>query len=263
MNLVVEEVDKQPTSQVVKKDKPNESATLNKFRETIKDVLEEITTLEVNTIIVRRISVDRYDARDFYENLLERLAYETEEGLQDVKRSLIERYSELRQKGSAISPSELERYKRDLERYRCAERTFNERKNSDNPLEIQQFEREQKCFKDLSNKVLKLNIAKDEKGRIITDAPMIRYFRTLWEFEQMVLNGEQIYAQTIFQLDGDLTNRFVDDLFAPTRSKIEPKIAQLILDTHRSALVNAEGQWTKLIETCVNLVKNLIPYRIQ
>ncbi|PZU99877.1 MAG: hypothetical protein DCE90_00870 [Pseudanabaena sp.] len=260
---MTENANKDLTSQVVKKDKPNESTTLNRFRETIKDVLEEITTLEVNTIIVRRISIDRYDARTFYEDLLQKLAYETEEGLQDVKRSLIERNTELKQKGSAISPLELERYNRDLETYRLAERKFNERKNSDNPIEIQQFEREQSCFKDLSNKVLKLDIPKDERGRIITDAPMIRYFRTLWEFEQMVLNGEQVYAQTKFQLDGDLTNRFNDDLFAPARSKIEPKVAQLILDIHQKALINAEGQWTRLIETCVNLIKDLIPYRIQ
>ena len=244
-----------------KKDGAGESTTLKKFRETIKDVLEEITSLEVNTLIVRQIPIARFDAREFYSNLIESIMHKTEAGLHDTRKALLERSKELQKKGSTVSQAELDWYNQDLEIYKRAERTFRDRQNSTDPQQKEQFENEKACYEQLASKVLSLDIPKDADGRIITDAPMIRYFRTLWEFEQSILNGEQIYAQTKFQLDGDLTNRFLDDLFVPTRSKIDPKMAKLVFDLHNQAVENAQKQWTGLITTCVNLVKDLIPFR--
>jgi prolyl oligopeptidase PreP (S9A serine peptidase family) len=243
------------------KDGAGESGSLNKFREVIKDVLEEITSLEVNTMIVGSIPITKFDAQEFYTDLIENTMYKTEEGLQDIKRSLLERSAELKQKGSSLSQSELDHYNQDLEIYKRAERAFSDRQNSTDPRQKEQFEIEQACYEELANKVLKLQIPKNAEGKVITDAPMIRYFRKLWEFEQSVLNGERIYAQTRFQLDGDLTNRFVDDLFVPSRSKIDPTMAKLVFDLHHQAVENAQKQWTGLITTCVNLVKDLMPFR--
>jgi hypothetical protein len=106
-----------------------------------------------------------------------------------------------------------------------------------------------------------LDLKKDADGEVIIDGQAIRNLRKLWEFEQSVLNGDRIYAQTKFALDGDLTNRFIDDLFMPSKSKIDPKMAQLIFDLHRQGVENAQKQWSGLINTCVNLVKELIPFR--
>lgn len=242
------------------KDGAGESTTLNKFRETIKDVLEEITSLEVNTMIVGTIPMTKFDAQEFYTNLIENTMYKTEEGLQDIKISLLERSNDLKQKGAALSQSELEGYNRDLAIYKRAERNFSDLQNSQDPNQREKFEIEQVCYEELSNKVLQLNIPQKD-GKIIPDAPIIRNLRRLWELEQSVLNGERIYAQTKFHLDGDLTNKFVDDLFVPSRSKIDPMMAKLIFDLHHQAVENAQKQWTGLITTCVNLVKDLMPFR--
>jgi DNA-directed RNA polymerase subunit K/omega len=250
-----------PSKAAPTKDGAGESTTLNKFRETIKDVLEEITTLEVNTLIVSHIPIARFDAKQFYADLLENAMYKTEEGLQDIKRALLDRSKELQKKGSAATQTELDRYNRDLEIYKRAERIFSNRQNLTDPRQKEQFETEQACYEELAKKVLQLDIPKDVDGNVIPDAPMIRYFRKLWEFEQSMLNGERIYAQTMFQLDGDLNNRFLDDLFIPTRSKIDPKMAKLVFDLHHQAVENAQKQWTGLIMTCVNLVKDLMPFR--
>lgn len=244
-----------------KKDGAGESTTLNKFRETIKDVLEEITVLEVNTMIVSHIPITRFDARQFYSELLESIMYKTEEGLQDIRRSLLDRSKELQKQGSAASQTELDRYNRDLEIYKRAERSFNNRQNTTDPRQKEQFEIEQACYEELAEKVLHLDIPKDAKGMIIADAPMICYFRKLWELEQSILNSERIYAQTKFHLDGDLTNRFLDDLFVPARSKIDPKMAKLVFDLHYQGVENAEKQWSGLILTCVNLVRDLMQFR--
>ncbi|GBO52774.1 hypothetical protein APA_575 [Pseudanabaena sp. lw0831] len=243
------------------KDGAGESTTLNKFRETIKDVLEEITTLEVNTLIVSHIPIARFDAKQFYADLLENVMYKTEEGLRDIKRVLLDRSKELQKKGSAATQTELDRYNRDLEIYKRAERIFSNRQNLSDPRQKEQFEVEQACYEELAKKVLQMDVPKDNDGNLIPDAPTIRCFRKLWEFEQSTLNGERIYAQTKFQLDGDLNNRFLDDLFIPNRSNIDPKIAKLVFDLHHQAVENAEKQWTGLIMTCVNLVKDLMPFR--
>jgi len=242
------------------KDGAGESTTLSKFRETIKDVLEEITSLEVNTMIVGTIPLTKFDAQDFYTDLIENTMYKTEEGLQDIKMSLLERSNELKQKGAALSQSELEGYNRDLAIYKRAERCFSNRQNSQDPKQKEKLEIEQACYEELSKKILQLNIPQKE-GKITPDAPMIRNLRKLWELEQSVLNGERIFAQTTFQLDGDLTNRFVDDLFGAGRNKIDPTVTKLIFDLHNQAVENAQKQWTGLITTCVNLIKDLMPFR--
>ncbi|PZV17830.1 MAG: hypothetical protein DCF20_05545 [Pseudanabaena sp.] len=249
------------TAPTKKKDGAGESTSLHEFREAIKDVLEEITELEVSTFIVSYIPITRFDAKEFYANLLESIMYKTKDGLQDLKKSLLDRSKELQKKGSAVTQAELDRYNQDLEIYKKAENTFSNRQNLTDPRQKEQFEIEQACYEELAQKVLSLNILKDANGRVITDAPMIRYFRKLWELEQSVLNGERIYAQTKFQLDGDLSNKFLDDLFVSTKSKIDPKMAKLVFDLHSQAVENAQQQWTGLIMTCVNLVKDLMPFR--
>ncbi|TYQ28277.1 hypothetical protein PseudUWO311_04925 [Pseudanabaena sp. UWO311] len=250
-----------PSATAPNKDGAGESTTLHKFRETIKDVLEEITTLEVNTLIVSHIPIARFDAKQFYADLLENVMYKTEEGLQDIKRALLDRSRELQKQGSAANQTELDRYNRDLEIYKRAERVFSSRQNLSDPRQKEQFEVEQACYEELAKKVLQMDLPKDANGELVPDAPTIRYFRKLWEFEQSMLNGERIYAQTKFQLDGDLNNRFLDDLFISNRSKIDPKMAKLIFELHHQAVENAEKQWSGLIMTCVNLVKDLMPFR--
>ena len=261
-----------------KKDGDGESTTLHDFREVLKDVLQDITSLEITTVIVREIRPTRFDAREFYEQLIKDLTYKTEEGLQQVKDSLLERSDRLKQRGRSLpQPSampllpddmkliaqyreDLDLYNYDLEVYKQAEKTLSDRLNNSNELEQERFRREQECYRELGQQLSKLEIPLDDKGRVIADASMVRFFRELWEYEQSIIKGERIYAQTRFQLDGDLTNRFIDDLFASS-NRIEPRISQLILDLHRQGVENAEKQWAGLINTCLNLIQNLMPFR--
>ena len=262
--------------------KEGESVSLNNFRETLKEVLEEITSLEVNTMIVGRITMTSFDAKEFYLQLIEDVMYKTERGLQDVKESLLNRSTELKKKGALLPQqsrapmlpkeaqvideyrSELTSYNQDLENYKDAEKNFSDRQNLTDPDDKVQFGLEQSCYEMLAKQILKLNIPKDEKtGEVIIDGKALRSLRKLWEFEQSVLNGDRIYAQTKFSLDGDLTNRFIDDLFMPSKGKgkIDPKMVGLVFDLHRQGVENAQKQWSGLIETCIGLIKNLMQFR--
>ena len=266
-------------NKAVHKNTDRQSTSLNNFRETIKDVLEEITSLEVNTMIVGNIPIKKFDAKEFYEELSNNIRCKTEVGLQEVKESLLERSTKLKQKGLSVPQqtatpllhkeaeiieeyrAELTRYNQDLEVYKEAEVIFNERKNSLDQSEKAKFILEKSCYTELSKRLTKLDVELDANDDVIFDAVTIRYLRKLWEFEQSILDGDRIYAQTKFHLDGDLTNRFIDDLFMPSKSKLDPKMNQLIFDLHRQAVENAQKQWSGLIDTCVNLVKSLMPFR--
>lgn len=253
---------------VPKKDSVGESSTLRDFRDTIKDVLEEITSLEVNTMIVGRISMTQFDPQEFYNNLLETTMYGTEDGLRDIKKTLLERSTDLKQKGALLSQTALNRhnqdleiYNRDLEIYKRAERAFSDRQASLDSRQKQQFEMEKTCYEEIFKKVLQLDISKNPDGSLIIDAKITRSLRKLWELEQSVLNGERIWAQTKISLDGDLTNRFIKDLFVTGMNEIGPNMAKLVFDLHTQATENAQNQWTGLITTCINLVKDLMPFR--
>ena len=111
--------------------------------------------------------------------------------------------------------------------------------------------------KDFGEDFLKLDLPKDKEGKILPDAVTIRLFRRLWETEQTIVHGDRIYAQTRFQMDGDLTNRFVEDLFSSGKGRFDPKMVELIFRLHHQAVENAESQWSKLIDTCVGLIKSL------
>jgi|GEM_PF-624050 len=285
--------------------KEGESPSLNNFRETLKEVLEEITSLEVNTMIVDKITMSSFDAKEFYLQLIEDVMYKTERGLEEVKESLLNRSTELKKKGALLPQqtrapmlpkeaqiidayrAELTSYNHDLEAYKDAESVFQKRKEAErlfydryDPLAIssldpeskvhyyqekeihERFASEQACYEQLSKQILKLNIPKNEAtGEVMIDGKALRSLRKLWEFEQSVLNGDLIYAQTKFSLDGDLTNRYLNDLFIPSQSKIDPKLVGLVFDLHRQGVENAQKQWSGLIDTCIGLIKNLMQFR--
>ncbi len=247
----------------------SQSGSLNDFRETIKDVLEQITWLEVNTMIVGSITLTKFDPQGFYADLIEKTTYKNEEELREMKKALLQRNTDLKQKVTLLSQTELDRhnrdleiYNRDLEVYKQAERAFSDRQSSLNSQQKKQLETKKPCHEEILAKILQMNIPTNPDGSLNPDAKTTRALRKLWELEQSVLNDERIWAQTKLSLDGDLTNRFIQDLFMPIpMSKFDPTMAKLVFDLHNQASENAQRQWSGLITTCVNLVKDLIPFR--
>lgn len=97
-------------------------------------------------MIVGNIPIKKFDAKEFYEELSNNIRCKTEVGLQEVKESLLERSTKLKQKGLSVPQqtatpllhkeaeiieeyrAELTRYNQDLEVYKEAEVIFNERK---------------------------------------------------------------------------------------------------------------------------------------
>ena len=246
----------------------NQSASLKGFRETLKDVLEDITSLEVSTIIVSNISTDKFDARAFYEDITYSFTYKTGDFLLNKHIELSEKAEALRKKGASISPEEHSDYIKELDAYKKLQAKFDQAKFDTYKKSLAEFphrfEQEQKYYGDVCEQFSKLDFEKHIKnGRFEPDASTTRFLRKLWETEQTIIHCDRIYAQTRFQLDGDLSNRFVNELFGINNSKnsLTPETAKLVLEIHNKALENAESQWSKLINTAVDLVTKLIPYR--
>lgn len=242
----------------------NQSGSLRGFRETLKDVLEDITTLEVNTIVVSNISTDKFDARKFYEDVLNSITYKIEDVLQDRYIELSQKAEALRKKGAAISSEEHSSYNSEVSDYEKLKSKFDKYKQDTLAISQARFEQEQKYYKDVQQQFSKLDFSKNinqTSNRLDPDAATTRFLRKLWEAEQTIIHNDRIYAQTRFQLDGDLSNRFIGDLFGFDNSKLTSEKAQLILKIHNQAVENAESQWSKLINTVVDLVTKLIPYR--
>jgi hypothetical protein len=243
-------------SENIKAESEDKASVFAGFQAVLSDILQDITRLEVNTIIVSNISTDSFDARNFYEDLM----YLTPDGLGVVRKSLDgwRKYIEDHKSRKDLSwyEDEVEQYKRSAIRY---ERSKQELEGLEN-FSSQRQERQQ-CYQELTDQVLKLRFPKDYRGRIKPDASSIRFLRQLWENEQTLLHGDRIYAQTRLELDGDLTNRFVEDLLLPSHKKLDASTAKIILDIHFNALKNAESQWSTLIANCVGLVEKLAPKR--
>jgi hypothetical protein len=257
----------------------NQSASLKGFRETLKDVLEDITMLEVNTIVVGNISTDKFDARKFYEDMTNTLSYRVDGQIEEVLKNrlakLNEKYNAIKTKGKEGTEKERKEYAIEASDYEELRKKSIEYKKSVSeiekisPSEREKFEKEQEYYRDVYRQFSKLDFSKklDKDGRIVPDASIVRFLRKLWEAEQTIVHCDRIYAQTRFQLDGDLSNRFVGELFGIKDNKSDSKLeitannARLILDIHNQAVENAESQWSKLINTAVDLITKLIPYR--
>ena len=233
------------------------SGSLEDFRETLKDVLEEITVLEINTMIVDQVSTDKFDVENFFNEIkgnipikpTEQPSY-AQDGLEEqdgLKKE--EEKAEIKQKRYAELKKKISKFDIKFQIIKCKTGNCKVVKCETGKCEIDKCETDE-CPVKLVN----------------PDAQMTRYFRKLWEAEQSFINGDRVYAQTKLTLDGDLTNRFVQDLFQLTASsdvnpKIDPKTSELILSLHRQSVENGQHQWSGLINTCVDLVKSLIPFR--
>ncbi len=246
-----------------KEAKPQSSETLRRFRETLKDILQEITTLEINTMVVREIPCQKFDPEGFCRRLLNDIRYQTREGLKQVAAELGDRSENLQQRGlvpQSQAPfvqdeyrKELIKYNLDLERYQEAERRFLEQEADPQQRSYQEF------LQVAYRQILDLDLTFDAQGEPRLSSIEVRVLRKLWELELSLLHEDVIFAQTTLHLDGDLTNRYRRELF--DRRVFAPETAQSILQLHHTGVENAEKQWNGLIQLVVGLIERLIPFR--
>ncbi|NJK33940.1 MAG: hypothetical protein HC919_02765 [Oscillatoriales cyanobacterium SM2_2_1] len=248
---------------IKKEPQPQSSETLRRFRETLKDILQEITTLDVTTMVVREIPCQKFEPESFCRRLLHDIRYQTREGLKQIAEELASRSASLQQQGLATQSQapfvqdayrkELIKYNLDLERYQEAERRFLEQEDDAQRRSYQDF------LQLAYRQILDLELRFDAQGEPRLSSIETRVLRKLWELELTLLHEDVIFAQTTLHLDGDLTNRYRRELF--DRRVFAPETTQMILQLHHTGVENAEKQWNGLIQLVVGLIERLIPFR--
>ncbi|MEI6427287.1 MAG: hypothetical protein WCO45_02700 [Pseudanabaena sp. ELA607] len=239
-----------------------ESSSLNSFSETLKDILQDITSLEVNTMIVAEITLAGFVPEDFLAQAVNDMNYRTEQGMVELKTELLQRRNQLASEGTQIDPNDAEA----VEQHRQALQTYNDDleayKDAEEEMQVL-TEAQRDYYLDARRQIRALDIdLKQPLDEVKLTAAEVRKLRKIWEMRNCVINGDRIFAQTKLGLDGDLTNRYVKDLFETGKeSKFPFDTTRLVLELHRIGVENAEQQWKELIDLVIGLVKDLFQFR--
>jgi hypothetical protein len=233
------------------------STTLWQFREAIKDALVDITTIEVTTALVDRISPATFSAEDFYERLQQDLACRTPAAIQQWREHLEHRQQELlAMRGTVSRESEQQRiwqhhhtvWLRQAQHLRVLEQRLQ------SPAALrQEWER---FYQEASAVLYRLHT---EGQPVYFGSVEVAALRRLWETYTALDNGEQIYASTHIRLEGDTIERYRRELF--DRQVFDEATAQALMALHRESVTRSRDRWNDLVAFLLGLVERLIPYR--
>ena len=194
------------------------------FLNSLGDLLLDITALEVNTMVVAHISGHKFVPEEAYKDLYEiplnpdELDYFKKRGMPTDAEHVM-RYCMLRRK-------------LDVE---C------EVLGKDGGITIAPKPTDPRLSEFLENpKFLRfLRKLSELKSALDSDNPCSK-------------DIDLIYAQTVVQLDGDIINRFNEQLFAHPSKEV-------IMKLHNDAVVAGEKQWHGLLGFMVNLIRSMLP----
>ena len=261
---------------------PDLSRNLDEFLQSLGEVLIDITALEVNTMVVERITGEKFIPWEAYRDIYS-ISQEYLER-QGIYESLRDRYIEIRKNleleyTSLLSDPNSEFY--DPTVLNSAEQVGH--RLTDSTVELNEIETR------LPNP-LKPNSSEEllKAQRLLHNSRFLRSLRKLSELKAALDNRNKallkkqgelladsvqpdalnqavttdiIYAQTVMQLDGEVINRFSQEIFDHPHRDV-------ILHIHREGVTAGEKQWKGLLEFIIGLVqttlqqssgKNLLP----
>lgn len=193
------------------------------FLNSLGDVLNDITALEVNTMIVARISGSKFNPLAAYEDI-----YAITEEWFEKNHIAEDCTGEVRSK--------------------CRENYLKLRQN---------LERHYKAVIHDPTATLPEPNTMDKLDVVFENPEFLRALRKIREQKSAYDSDDPksadidlIYAQTVIQLDGDVVNRFHEKLFDASSDKRE-----LILTIHSQGVATGEAQWRGLLNFVVDLLK--------
>lgn len=247
---------------------PDLSRNLDEFLQSLGEVLIDITALEVNTMVVERITGEKFipweTYRDIYsisQDYLER---------QGIYESLRDRYIELRKNLELeytllLSDPTSEFY--DSTVLNSAGQVghiltdptveLNEIETRlPNPLGVNSSEEILKAQRLLHNsrflrslrKLSELKAALDNRNKALLKKQHELPGSVQPDALNKAVTTDIIYAQTVMQLDGEVINRYSQEIFDHPHRDV-------ILHIHREGVTAGEKQWKGLLEFIIGLVQ--------
>lgn len=256
---------------------PSLERNLNEFLQSLGEVLIDITALEVNTMVVERITGDKFIAWEAYRDIYAISQSYLEQ--QEIHKSLGDRYLELRKKleleyvllvGDPTSefydPNVLESATEDkqilsdstveLQETRAALHRSAALSRLPNPidpstpgeiLKAQEILKDSRFLRSL-RKMSELKAALDNRNKALQRMHDENLGRIAPDALQKAVTTDLIYAQTVIQLDGDVINRYSQEIFDHPHREV-------ILQIHRDGVTASEKQWRGLLEFIIGLIQ--------
>ncbi|WP_204106341.1 MULTISPECIES: hypothetical protein [Spirulina sp. CCY15215] len=238
---------------------------LQNFARSIGEVLIDITALEVNTMVVDRITGAKFIPWQTYRSVYD--INEADLHRRNIPQSECDRYLSLRKKleieyalitSDSSSPLYDERM---LEILSASpdDITLPNPHPSDydreGKLEIQRVQKllQNSSFIRALRKVGELKACLDNQKRQVERLKMEHPDRNFKELHEG-MNTDMIYAQTIVQLDGDMINRYAKEI-------LDHPQRDLILQLHHESVASGEKQWRGLFEFFLGLIQQVVSQR--
>lgn len=249
---------------------PGLNRNLNEFLQSLGEVLVDITALEVNTMVVERITGDKFIAweayRDIYPISEEYLAQ------QGVDVSLRDRYLELRKNLELaytliLADATSEFYDPTVLQLATQEKQIltdptvkwqeiytrlpNPTSSTSSAEIIKAQELLHNCrFLRSLRKISELKAALDNRNKALQRRQDEQLYTEAEAVTEPVLT-DLIYAQTVIQLDGEIINRYSQEIFAHPHREV-------ILGIHQQGVMASEKQWRGLLEFIIGLVQTTL-----
>lgn len=247
---------------------PGLGRNLDEFLQSLGEVLIDITALEVNTMVVERITGDKFVAweayRDIYpisEDYLER---------HEIHESLRDRYIDLRKtmeleytlllsdpKSEFYDQSILDSAKEDNQILTNPTVELHEMQtrlpDPIRPTSPEEIFKAQALLHDYRflrslRKLSELKAALDSRNKALLRKQDELPGNVKPDVLHKAVTTDMIYAQTVLQLDGEVINRYSQEIFDhPHR--------EMLLQIHRDGVIAGQKQWGGLLEFIIDLVQ--------
>lgn len=235
------------------------------FTRSIGEVLVDITALEVNTMVVDRITGDKFVPWQTYRSIYD--INDADLRRRNIPDSERPRYLSLRSKLAfeyaliASEPSSSLYDERMLELLSQSPESIplpNPHPPEYNQLGKSEVLRVQKLlangrFLRALRKTGELKACLDNRKRQVERLKAINPDRAREDLHDS-MNMDMIYAQTIVQLDGDMINRYAKEI-------LDHPQRELILQLHQQSVDSGEKQWRGLFQFFLNLVQQAVERR--
>lgn len=252
---------------------------LDKLVTSVQVLVEDITALEVNTMVVDKISAAKFNAWEAYQGIysISDADYFQEKGIpEELRKPYLNLFAQLEREYfyilmDAEDSLNSEQHKK-IERYQQRLEWLKKEKDGEivetdpkyiplarpilpNPSPVS----DDSNSEDNQTKQENWRKNRQEIQQLLTNEKFVRTLRKMSELKAALNSSDihsteidVIYAQTVMQLDGDIITRYHKDLFA-----LSEDAKNLILKAHAEGVVAGEKQWRGTFSFLINLVQGI------
>lgn len=246
-------------SSSISRKNPRSDSLLRNFAESINDILLDLTTLEVNTMIVNRITGDKFIPWQTYRSIYQLNAAtlqrrgcdeETQERYLTLRNKLALEYALLASdpQSDLYDPRMVNYLTAAPERIPLPNPTITPKSDNTAGTELEKIRAllSNSNFVRSLRKVAELKACLDNHEQKLNE---MRYKHSNQSSEEIgdPIKTDIIYAQTVIQMDGDVINRYSKEILNHPQK-------ELILKLHHESVDMGEKQWRGIFQFLIDIV---------